>query len=106
MPYLFTQCEDIACRSVAPMMDTPSIKITYDAKVTVKEGFKVHMSANSTDTVALNDNKTQFHFNSSIPMPSYLIALAVGDLAVKKIGNRTSVITEPINLEAVATELD
>ena len=35
MPYLFTQCETIACRSVAPMQDTPANKVTYEAKVTV-----------------------------------------------------------------------
>ena len=49
MPYLFTQCEDIACRSVAPMQDTPAIKITYDSRVTVKSEFKVKMSANETN---------------------------------------------------------
>lgn len=46
MPYLYTQCEDIACRSVAPMQDTPAIKITYNATVKVKNEFVVHMSAN------------------------------------------------------------
>jgi len=45
-PYLFTQCEDIACRSVAPMQDTPAIKITYKAKVIVKAPLVVKMSAN------------------------------------------------------------
>lgn len=48
LPYLFTQCEDIACRSVAPMQDTPAIKVTYDSKVTVKNDFVVKMSANET----------------------------------------------------------
>jgi hypothetical protein len=30
------------------MMDTPAIKITYDAKIIVKREFNVAMSANST----------------------------------------------------------
>jgi leukotriene-A4 hydrolase len=49
LPYLFTQCESIACRSIAPMMDTPAIKITYEAKVTVQSAFVVKMSANETN---------------------------------------------------------
>jgi leukotriene-A4 hydrolase len=48
LPYLFTQCEDIACRSVAPMQDTPAIKVTYDSQITVKNDFVVKMSANET----------------------------------------------------------
>lgn len=38
-------------------------------------------------------------------MPSYLIAIAVGDLAVKEIGHNTAVITEPSKLDECATEL-
>jgi leukotriene-A4 hydrolase len=48
LPYLFSQCETIACRSIAPMMDTPSIKITYESEVKVKKEFAVYMSANLT----------------------------------------------------------
>jgi leukotriene-A4 hydrolase len=48
LPYLFTQCESIACRSVAPMQDTPAVKVTYDATVTVDSQFVVKMSANET----------------------------------------------------------
>lgn len=39
MPYLFTQCQALACRSVAPLQDTPAIKSTYDAKVKVPDQF-------------------------------------------------------------------
>jgi len=39
-------------------------------------------------------------------MPSYLIAIAVGDLEERQLGNRTSVITEPCRIDAVAWELD
>ena len=55
LPYLFTQCESIACRSIAPMMDSPAIKITYDAMVTVSQEFVVKMSANETGSY----NKTE-----------------------------------------------
>lgn len=35
MPYLFTQCESINCRSLVPLQDSPSNKITYSAAITV-----------------------------------------------------------------------
>ena len=40
------------------------------------------------------------------PVPPYLIALAVGDLAFKPLGPRTGVYAEPVTLAAVAPELD
>ena len=33
LPYLFSQCESINCRSVAPLQDTPSTKVTYGARI-------------------------------------------------------------------------
>ena len=45
---MFTQCEDINCRSVAPLQDTPSNRITYSASITAREDFVVKMSANET----------------------------------------------------------
>jgi len=47
LPYLFSQCESANCRSIAPLQDTPSIKSTYTAKITVNNpALKVFMSAN------------------------------------------------------------
>ncbi len=48
LKYLFTQCEPIYCRSVAPLQDTPSIKSTYQANVTVKDPYVVKMSGKET----------------------------------------------------------
>ena len=107
LPYLFTQCETIACRSIAPMMDTPSIKITYDADVTVSEEFVVHMSANLTGVMPLPTTKQKvYSFKNQIKMPSYLIAIAVGNLEQKEVGRRCSVITEPEQMDMVSKELE
>jgi leukotriene-A4 hydrolase len=88
------------------MMDTPAIKITYDAQVTVEAAFVVKMSANETK-VEESDDKTMktYYFKNEIKMPSYLIAIAVGDLEYRSLGKRVGVITEPSQIEAVATEL-
>jgi len=48
LPYMFTQCEDINCRSVAPLQDSPANRITYSADITVLSDFVVKMSANAT----------------------------------------------------------
>lgn len=93
---MFTQCEDIACRSVAPMQDTPAIRVTYGAIVTVAKPYVAHMSANRSEELSYgNDTHNVYYFNNEIPMASYLIALAVGNLEEHSFGNRTSVITEP-----------
>lgn len=62
MPYLFTQCQFLACRSLAPLQDTPAIKATYTAEVTVPKQFTVKMSANDTGAVENGEMKTyKFH---------------------------------------------
>lgn len=65
------------------------------------------MSAN--DSIALttgDDDKTSiFYFKCEIKIPSYLIAIAVGNLEYKKIGERTGVITEPEFMADVFAEL-
>jgi leukotriene-A4 hydrolase len=105
LAYMFTECQDSHCRSVAPMQDTPAIKMTYTANVSVPNtGYVVRMSANSTGSMVIG-NKKLFTFNMSVPIPSYLIAFSIGSLAEKFLGTRTSVITEGVNLEKDANEL-
>jgi len=67
-PYLYTQCEDVACRSLAPLQDTPANKFTYDAVITVETGFVVKMSANDTGSTVNADNTTTFTFSCNIHM--------------------------------------
>ena len=66
LPYLFTQCEDIACRSVAPMQDTPAIKVTYESKVKVYKDFVVKMSANETAMEWVDADHKVYHFRNDI----------------------------------------
>jgi len=105
LPYMFTQCEDINCRSVAPLQDTPAIRITYSAYVYAPSSLVVKMSANDTATTVFGD-QTRFDFECTIPIPCYLIAMAIGDLEYKSLGERVGVITEPSQMDAVAWELE
>jgi len=108
--YLFTQCQFIYCRSIIPLQDTPFVKAKYTAKVTVSNPensnikYKVFMSANLTNEVHNGENST-YYFTMDIPIPSYLIAIIVGNVEKKKIGKRTSLIAEPNDIEFYAEEL-
>ena len=62
------------------------------------------MSGNDTGMVK-NDTHSVFSFSNQIKMPSYLIAIVVGNLQETSMGNRTSVITEPEQMADVVEAL-
>jgi len=90
-PFLYTQSESIYARSWIPCPDGPGIRFTYSARVTVPAGLMALMSAENTDIV--NDTGI-YYFKMEQPIPAYLMALAVGDLAFKGIDERTGVYAE------------
>jgi leukotriene-A4 hydrolase len=102
MPYLFTQCESINTRTIIPCMDLPSQRITYAAKVTVPKGMMALMSAENPQ--ARNADGV-YNFNMPISIPTYLIALAVGDIDFKAIDARSGVYAEPVVLQKAHAEL-
>ncbi|NWZ53219.1 AMPB Aminopeptidase, partial [Haliaeetus albicilla] len=71
-------------------------------RVQVPEGFTAVMSATSWEK---QDNNT-FIFKMSQPIPSYLIALAVGDIVSAEVGPRSHVWAEPCLIEAAKKEYD
>lgn len=102
---MYTQCEDINCRSVAPVQDTPANRITYGSCVVTNKELTPYMSANKTGTYNSIYGYYKHCFYNSIPIPNYLMALTVGQLAYQSIGSTTGVITEPSQLAAAAAEL-
>lgn len=95
-PLMFTQCQPIDCRSFAPMQDTIAIKITYDATIITPEGMQAKMSASdlADDSSKKPSGKGIFKFNQKVPIPSYGIALVVGQLNQKKLGQKVNLITQ------------
>jgi len=91
MSYLYSQCEDIACRSIAPMMDTPAVKFRYSAKIRAPKEYKVFMSAIKTGTEVYNATFSETIFHSPVKIQSYLIAIAVGDLEEKVLPTNSTV---------------
>lgn len=80
---MYSQCEDINCRSIVPVQDTPSNKITYSAHVVTPSAFVVKMSANETYSGPVDDTNKETFFWCDIPIPNYLMAIAIGDLETK-----------------------
>jgi leukotriene A-4 hydrolase/aminopeptidase len=100
-PFLFTQSQAILARSWVPCQDSPSIRFTYSADVTVPKELLALMSASNPERK--NDNGI-YHFEMKQPIPSYLLALAVGDIAFHSISDRTGVYAEPNTVDTAVWE--
>lgn len=106
-PYLFSQGQAINNRSWIPTQDSPGIRQSWTAAITVPEGFTAVMSGErltpTGEPVANGQRKFRFRMDRNVP--PYLIALAVGDVKFQAIDARTGVWTEPSQLARDAAEL-
>lgn len=104
-PFLFSQCQSIHARTIAPLQDTPIVRIPYKAALTVPQGLTAVMSAGSLgQRPGKTPQTTTFLFDMPQPIPPYLLALAVGNLAARDLGPRSRVYAEPETVEAAAFE--
>ncbi|XP_065603544.1 aminopeptidase B isoform X3 [Cyrtonyx montezumae] len=99
---MYTQGQAVLNRSFFPGFDTPAVKCTYSATVQVPEGFTAVMSATTWE----KQKDNTFVFKMDHPIPSYLIALAVGDIVSAEVGPRSRVWAEPCLIEAAKKEYD
>ncbi len=99
-PYLFSQAQATNARTIAPLQDTPAVRITYSAKLRVPDDLLALMSAEQNG----QDETGAYNFNMPQPIPSYLIAVAVGDIKFKAINDHIGVYAEEYILDAAAEE--
>jgi aminopeptidase N len=106
LPFLFTQGETTMTRTWVPTQDGPGIRQTYDAAIHTPAGMRAVMSAQHVGVEGEKDAKglTVFRFKMDKPIPPYLIALAVGDIAFRPIGTMTGVYAEPAVVDKAANE--
>jgi leukotriene-A4 hydrolase len=101
-PFLYTQSESILARTWVPCQDTPGVRMTYEATIHAPQGLLAVMSA---------ENPTQknaggvYRFKMPQRIPSYLLALAVGDLEFRPLGANSGIYGLPGVAERAAWEL-
>lgn len=88
--YVFTQLEPIHARSLFPCFDTPSVKSPFSA--TIASERPVVFSGLPVDPQAAPG---VYRFEQKVPIPSYLVALASGNIVSKRAGPRSRIYAEP-----------
>ena len=108
-PFLFSQGQSTFNRTWIPTQDSPGIRQTWEARITVPAKLTAVMSAPSLGparSTERNPELASFQFRMDKPVAPYLIALAVGDIRFQPLGPRTGVWAEPETLPAAARELE
>jgi aminopeptidase N len=110
-PFLYSQCQACSARSLFPCQDTPSVRFTYEAEVVTPAPLVALMAAehrpglSAVEGGATVDHGRQiFRFAMPQPIPSYLFAFAIGNLAFQTVGPRTGIYAEPEIVAAAAWE--
>lgn len=116
-PYLFSQSQAIHGRALFPCFDTPAIKSTYSMTISSKHnalasGVKATTTTTSEKTPAPHHSAEKdsaaehYRYVQNVPIPSYLFAIASGDISAASIGPRSSVFSEPCKLQANKWEFE
>lgn len=102
-PFLFSQGECIHARSFLPCQDSPGVRFIFAASLLVPKELRGLMAAEH-DGRGERDDIAVEHWHMSHPIPAYLMAFAVGDLASRDLSPRSRVWAEPELADKAAWE--
>ncbi|MCB1180175.1 MAG: M1 family metallopeptidase, partial [Leptospiraceae bacterium] len=103
--YIFSQMESIFARYAFPCFDEPGFKTQFQLEVIIPQNLKA--VTNTPEEVSeLKDGKKKILFRKTKPIPTYLFALAIGDLDIVDYSSLppNSIRTNSIPLRGVATK--
>ncbi len=100
-PFLLSQSQAILARTWVPCQDTPGVRFTYDATLRVPKELLALMSAENPQA---RNEEGVYQFRMPQPIPSYLLAIAVGDVEFRPFDTRSGVYAEPSVIDAAARE--
>jgi len=101
-PFMFSQSQPHYARSWVPLQDTPAVRYTFDATVRGPRDLMVVMGADGNPFE--RNASGEYRFSMPQPVPSYLMAIAIGDLEFAEIGPRSGVYAEPDWIERAEAE--
>ena len=104
--YAATQFEPIAARQVFPGFDEPGFKVPFDLSIIARADDVVVTTTPEISVEALGDGYVKHRFKTTRPMPTYLLAFAVGPYDLVDYGSipANSVRDRPLQLRAIAAK--
>src|SRR3989475_11894773 len=104
-PFLYSQSQPIHARSLAPLQDTPRIRITIrSARLTVPSRLRALMAAAAKGREPAEGDQAVDVFEMPQSIPPCLLAFAVGDLARRDLSGRSAVWAERAVADAAGWE--
>ena len=96
-PFAYTDGEAIGARSCFPCQDRPSVKFTFNAKLSASSPLTPLISALKIKENLSEEGNNVFYYTQISPVASYMVVFALGCVREYNISDRISVISESNN---------